>query len=791
VLPLVEDSYVEATTDYVSSNRKHMMLFNTPSAKVYATASSDSELTCWLQSLPHPTQTGAPAAAAQASYVPRSTSTHRNSAAQRAEVVSSTSALTTTIYDIVNLAKARQQSLFTCGAGESGQLGLASKVSSGLATPTLCTSLKSRLAPREISMGLKHSVCVTVNGGVAVSGSNKYGQLGIPGMPETLRPQLLASLRQRKIRYAACGSNHTVVADEFGSVFTWGANSCFQCSLGNSQSAAERGIVSKPCMLPGFGPQSPTKQLCDRVFAGPASSAAVDATGKAWVWGLNDSGQLGVGYKGNGSPSCDQLYDQADMKLDYASISTVQPEFCIERPTQVTPFAGKCVLQVAMALSFTLWRVVSAVTFTRLQRLSQPTEEAGKLESVAASSAPADARAGSNGDGALMPVAPSRQMDKWLREEAVLHISGRPGRGFYVWQDWQRLCGIDTTVPYTDPVFGDELKCTYVACGMSHGCIISRGRVFSIGHGALGLVQESNPSRPLANAPNRFVGQGEAYASIPTGAASSIAEEWFSEEVNEDKHNEEVLRAGWPAGTPHVDSPGLSQVAFHPMLCTTLQLEGIEECACGTMHSIAKSRGGRVFSFGSNLEGQLATGSFVGLVCPAVNTAAKQIVDHRCIAVAAGGSSSAFLAVRGHVVFESSDRRVAKAAALHWWGKVQARLAASQKPRRRLSMFVHEELQGLTIEDLGSSDEPAASSGGGDDSIEAELEVTDSPLVAADGATSALDDMVDRMLDAGGLQIPAQSGASSKWTEHTTEAGLPYFYDSVSGESRWERPPGM
>jgi hypothetical protein len=29
------------------------------------------------------------------------------------------------------------------------------------------------------------------------------------------------------------------------------------------------------------------------------------------------------------------------------------------------------------------------------------------------------------------------------------------------------------------------------------------------------------------------------------------------------------------------------------------------------------------------------------------------------------------------------------------------------------------------------------------------------------------------------------------WTEHKTDDGTSYYYNSVTGESSWNRPPGM
>ncbi len=781
VLPIDSASFVEETAEFESSSRKFVLRFSTQGASVYACASSALERKVWVDALPKPSSD------VEKQELNIDSPDERRAKARRASRLLHTQKAkrVTSIYDIVNLAKAKQQALYTCGSGEYGQLCLASKLTSGLAVPSVNTSMTSRLAPREVHMGLKHTTTITINNLVMVCGDNSRCQLGIPGMPGTLRPQLLASLRHVQVRYAACGSNHTIISDSNGTVYVWGSNKYFQCTTASQASKISvndtcraHECVAEPFKLATFGTSSSHQALGDRVFAGPASSAVVDADGKAWVWGLNESGQLGLGFQGDGSDAVLGAIQDTDMKFEFFDeYSFTKPVFCVKEPTAVSSLAGKRVLQVALAFNFALWRVVSPDTYLQLRETAQ--------RSGYAAAQTADVSHLQQ----LPPVAPARQMDPWLRTEAALMVSGRPGRGFYVWQDWQSLCGVDTLTPYTDPSFGEEEKCTYISCGISHGAIVSRGRVFTIGHGALGLMMEADASTPIPNAPPHFVNEGEAYRASSDEVKSRLAEEWFAEEIHEDKHNEEVSRGGWPAGMPFKDGPALSQVAFHPMLCTTLQLEGIEQVSCGTSHTLAKSRGGRVFSFGANFEGQLATGTFVGLMCPAVNTAAKLIPNHRCIAVSSGGSSSAFLAVRGHVVFESSDRRVAKAAAIHWWGKVQKRLGSSRKPRRRLSMFVNEELKGLTIEDLGQS--PAATSSGAAASEDPEVGQTKEVVSSSadlDATTSALDDMVGRMLTAGGLSVPSADKPVSLWSEHQTEQGLTYYYNSATHESTWEKP---
>jgi hypothetical protein len=477
------------------------------------------------------------------------------------------------------------------------------------------------------------------------------------------------------------------------------------------------------------------------------------------------------------------------------------PCLSIDQPTKVATFAGKRVLQVALALNFSLYRVVDPVAFVRL-RQSTFTTLWGKSASPAGMQPSAAAAEIINGFAALPPAAPAHQMDPWFNIEAALFVAGRPGRNFYVWQDWSRLCSIDTTIPYSDPLFGPDRKCSFISASISHGAIVSRGRVFTIGHGALGLMERLDQNVSMPNAPQHFVNEGEAYRTVSKEVQEEAAGSWFSETVNEVVHNEQVRQGGWPGGMPFQEGIGLSQVAFHPMLCTTLQLENIEQVACGTYHTVARSRGGRLFAFGVNLDGQLATGTFVGIRCPDVSSACAPIAEHRAVSCAAGGFSSAFLAVRGTAIFESSDRRRAKQVALHWWSKVQARGNKKSMPQRRLSMFVREELQGLSIEELSNetgglkseqaaaeSEQPAKAPKNRRFSVKNSAVQRSIQSQVAANATGALDAMVGRMLHEGGLSVATKP--ETPWTEHTTDEGYVYYYNASTGVSAWEKPVDM
>lgn len=78
-----------------------------------------------------------------------------------------------------------------------------------------------------------------------------------------------------------CGAHHTVVMDLDGHVFTFGLNNSGQLGLGHWIS------VPGPSMIPNI------KAIC--ISSMSFHTAIVDCHGQLWVFGLNSSGQLGLG----------------------------------------------------------------------------------------------------------------------------------------------------------------------------------------------------------------------------------------------------------------------------------------------------------------------------------------------------------------------------------------------------------------------------------------------------------------------------------------------------------------
>lgn len=112
--------------------------------------------------------------------------------------------------------------LHVAGSNRRGQLGLRDLSARPTWTPVL--DLKwARIS--QLACGASHTVLLTSDGHVLVTGANDYGQLGLPDAAETLqftKPQLPPAVM------VAAGNAHTVALLDDGSVWATGDNSAGQ-----------------------------------------------------------------------------------------------------------------------------------------------------------------------------------------------------------------------------------------------------------------------------------------------------------------------------------------------------------------------------------------------------------------------------------------------------------------------------------------------------------------------------------------------------------------------------------
>ena len=225
------------------------------------------------------------------------------------------------------------------GAGHFGQLGLGGgyddaygdgsrSSSSGsppsfVHRPTVIEDLLPHMvgAPiSSISAGYWHSMALTKEGSVYCWGCNRNAQCGrkpsTKDPPTICQPQRVlfdnsGNHKRIKIHKIAAGRSHSLVLDEGGQCYTWGANQYGQCGI---LSRRRIGGVASPKHVEALA-----KVKIVDISAGNVHTLALTGGGRVFGWGGGFEGQLGTGYIYQMNPKPKLVSD-----LDFVAIEASQ-----------------------------------------------------------------------------------------------------------------------------------------------------------------------------------------------------------------------------------------------------------------------------------------------------------------------------------------------------------------------------------------------------------------------------------------------------------------------------------
>jgi len=187
---------------------------------------------------------------------------------------------------------AEDGSIWTCGAGNNGQLGHGDDAQDRLRPTRLGPEAFGGSPVVLVACGGLHTMAVTGEGHVWTCGINCNGQLGHGDTTDRhvftlVDPGLFGG---SSIVIAASGNRHNVVASAEGEVYTWGRG-----SLGRLGHNDEQDMLT-PAQL---GREHFGGGKIVFVAAGAAHTASLAEGGVLWVWGFGHRGQLGLGDKDN------------------------------------------------------------------------------------------------------------------------------------------------------------------------------------------------------------------------------------------------------------------------------------------------------------------------------------------------------------------------------------------------------------------------------------------------------------------------------------------------------------
>jgi alpha-tubulin suppressor-like RCC1 family protein len=172
--------------------------------------------------------------------------------------------------------------LYTWGFNGNGRLG--DGTTTNRTTPTLIDKFNGEKVI-SVSLGHYHSAAITESGKLYTWGLNDKGQLGDGTTVEKHVPILIDNFGGEKVIAVSLGGWHSSAITESGKLYTWGRND-YGGALGDGTTVNK----SVPTLIDRFNGEK-----IKVVNLGFLHSSAITETGKLYTWGYNNAGQLGDG----------------------------------------------------------------------------------------------------------------------------------------------------------------------------------------------------------------------------------------------------------------------------------------------------------------------------------------------------------------------------------------------------------------------------------------------------------------------------------------------------------------
>ncbi len=170
------------------------------------------------------------------------------------------------------------------GWGDNAYGTLGNGTTTSATKPTKAT-MPTNTVVTQIAAGYDHALALTEDGEVYTWGSNDYGQLGISTDSSVKTPTKITIGAQETIVSIAAGEKFSLALTEDGTIYAWGNNASQQ--LGVSKDVeTERNVPAAVDAL--------SAHFIVSITAAYNSAAAITANGELWMWGKNESLQLGT-----------------------------------------------------------------------------------------------------------------------------------------------------------------------------------------------------------------------------------------------------------------------------------------------------------------------------------------------------------------------------------------------------------------------------------------------------------------------------------------------------------------
>ncbi|WP_081815116.1 hypothetical protein [Leifsonia aquatica] len=195
----------------------------------------------------------------------------------------------------VNLAAGGSHSLalgsdgktYAWGANNYGQLGIGTTTNSTIPVPV---TMPVGVTFTSVNLGFSYSVALGSDGKAYAWGYNANGQLGNGTTTNSSVPLAVAMPAGPTFTSISAGGSHTLALDTDGNAYAWGYNAYGRLGNGTTTNSSVPVAVTMPA-----------EATFTSIHAGDYYSLALGSDGKAYAWGLNANGQLGNGTTTNSS----------------------------------------------------------------------------------------------------------------------------------------------------------------------------------------------------------------------------------------------------------------------------------------------------------------------------------------------------------------------------------------------------------------------------------------------------------------------------------------------------------
>lgn len=164
----------------------------------------------------------------------------------------------------------------------AGALGLGSKTSAPLPTPI---SLNERVT--QVACGQQHSLFLSDSGAVYATGHGAYGLLGTGDAGDELLPVKLSALETtllegERVKKIACGGSFSAFITNKGNLYVWGRNDSGQLGLGEESQGDMHSAERYPRRLPFFETE---RTAIKDVACGENHMVVLANNGAIYYWG--------------------------------------------------------------------------------------------------------------------------------------------------------------------------------------------------------------------------------------------------------------------------------------------------------------------------------------------------------------------------------------------------------------------------------------------------------------------------------------------------------------------------